>query len=225
MADTLRRSTGQQPNGEYGFTLLELLVALTVLSLVALVMLGGLKFGARVWDREESMSDQSDSIATAQNLIRRQLAVTYPEWQNNDRDKPHVAFDGEPRSISFLAPPPAQLGPGTNLHYSLETSPNDTLDVVWRASDNGAGSARSTLLHDVASVEFAYYGPQLGAAVSKWSDRWSDRARLPDLIRLRVVFPPGDRRVWPELVVHPDISVDVRCIYEPITRTCRGRPE
>jgi len=217
----IRRS----PAGETGFTLLELLVAMAVLSLLALVMMGGLKFSARVWERIQATSDETDAVASAQEFIRHQLAVAYPQWQNTGTDHPHILFDGEPQKMSFLAPPPAQFGPGTNLQYALQRSKKGDLEIVWQSQQVGDTPRSTTLLSNIASLKFDYFGPAFGGSLPKWWDSWNNRARFPDLVRIRIAFPPGDRRVWPELIVHPDITVDVRCIYEPLTRTCRGRPE
>jgi general secretion pathway protein J len=198
---------------------------MAVLSLLALIMMGSLKFSARVWERTQANSDDTDAISTAQAFIRHQLAVAYPQWQDTGSDRPHILFDGEPQQISFLAPAPAQFGPGTNLRYTLQRAKNGDLEVVWQSQQVGAAPSPTTLLSNIASISIDYFGAPFGQRLPKWSDSWSNRARLPDLVRIRIAFPPGDRRVWPELIVHPDITVDVRCIYEPLTRTCRGRPE
>jgi len=214
----------RRPN-QAGFTLLELLVAMAVLSLLALVMMGGLKFSARVWERTQTTSDETDAVSSAQAFIRHQLAAAYPQWQDRGPDRPHVLFDGEAQQITFLAPPPAQFGPGTNLLYTLQRSKTGDLEVAWQSQQPGDSAKSTKLLSSISSIKFDYFGPAYGGNLPKWWDSWSNRARPPDLVRIRIAFPPGDRRIWPELIVHPDITVDVRCIYEPLTRTCRGRPE
>jgi general secretion pathway protein J len=220
-----KRSLSQGADGQAGFTLLELLVAMAVLSLLALVMMGSLKFSARVWERTQATADASDAVSSAQAFIRHQLAAAYPQWQDGGPDRPHVLFDGEAQALSFLAPPPAQFGPGTNLRYTLQRSKSGGLEVVWQSQAPEDAPKSTLLLPNISSVDFDYFGPAFGGSLPKWFDSWSNRARLPDLVRIRIAFPPGDRRIWPELIVHPDITVDVRCIYEPLTRTCRGRPE
>jgi general secretion pathway protein J len=220
-----RREASRSSRNEAGFTLLELLVAMAVLSLLSLVMMGGLKFGARVWERAQGTSDESDAVTTAEAFIRHQLVAAYPQWHDTGPDKPHILFAGDQHGVTFLAPRPEQFGTGTDLQFALLRSSAGDLDVTWQPQEAGALPTHTVLLRNISAVEFSYYGPPPGGNVPKWFDSWSNRARLPDLIRIRVAFQPKDRRVWPELVVHPDITVDVRCIYEPLTRTCRGRPE
>ena len=56
-----------------------------------------------------------------------------------------------------------------------------------------------------------------------WQSDWSGRRALPDLIRIRIGFPAGSNRYWPDLVVAPRITVDAGCAYDPLTYHCKGR--
>jgi len=208
-----------------GFTLLELLVSLTLLSLVGLIMLGGLRLGGRVWERGAVAGDAVESVAAPQNLLRRQLANIYPLWQVSSPTQGQVAFEGTRNSLTFVAPIPAQLGPAPNQRFRLEITSAGELELGWHGLDDSGGtdSVRSTLLAKVAGLELAYFGPDQSGRNPQWWDSWSGRRQPPELIRIRVRFPLGDRRLWPELVVHPEIMVDVACVYDPIYRGCRGR--
>ena len=57
------------------------------------------------------------------------------------------------------------------------------------------------LLDNVVALEFSYYGARDRGADAEWTDRWDDKQRLPLLVRVKIVFPESDRRVWPELIV------------------------
>src|SRR5579864_2460479 len=81
VADAVARGTG--PNGtstlgDAGFTLLELLISLTLLAVLSAILFGGLRFGTRAWERSEVMASETDEIAIAQNFLRRQLSDAYP---------------------------------------------------------------------------------------------------------------------------------------------------
>jgi len=52
---------------------------------------------------------------------------------------------------------------------------------------------------------------------------WTLPSRLPRLVRVKIEFPDGDARFWPELLVAPRIDVDVGCVYDALTKRCRGR--
>ena len=57
-----------------GFTLLELLVAITLLGLLMAALLGGLRLGARVWETGEDRLDASARIQVVQDFLRQRLA-------------------------------------------------------------------------------------------------------------------------------------------------------
>ncbi|MGZ8995206.1 MAG: prepilin-type N-terminal cleavage/methylation domain-containing protein [Rhodospirillales bacterium] len=61
-------------SSEAGFTLLELLAALTVLAVLMAMMFGGLRFGARVWESGDEGLRGLSELQTAAGFIRRQIA-------------------------------------------------------------------------------------------------------------------------------------------------------
>ena len=73
------RSKGRPEAGsEGGFTLLELLAALTVLAVLMTMMFGGLRFGARVWETGDRGLRGLAELQTASGFIRRQIAQAVP---------------------------------------------------------------------------------------------------------------------------------------------------
>jgi len=92
-------------------------------------------------------------------------------------------------------------------------------------ADGGAVISR-TLLTDAQSVEFAYFGAARADKVNKlprWRDDWVNETALPQLIRIRVTLAADDARSWPELAIAPRVHVDAACVYDTLTKQCRGR--
>ena len=54
-----------------GFTLVELLVATSVLALLSVVLFGGMRFGARAWEAGEASIERTGEVEAAQDLLRR----------------------------------------------------------------------------------------------------------------------------------------------------------
>jgi general secretion pathway protein J len=210
-----------------GFTLLELLVAMTILSFISLLILSGLKFGAIVWKKGETASSNAESLDAAQNFLRHLLMTAYPKWVGTGPFDGRVLFDGEEHRIAFLAPPPEQFGPGPVMRFELGLSHDGDLELLWSPGmlREDAPAKSAALLHGVGSVQFGYFGRDIGGSTERWQPTWSGRASNPKLIRMQVTFPDHDRRVWPEFIIQPRVRADVACIYDPISRGCRGRPE
>jgi hypothetical protein len=75
----------------------------------------------------------------------------------------------------------------------------------------------------VKSLELSYFGVSSIDPAPRWQDSWESLPEPPKLIRLRVAFQSGDRRVWPELLVRPAADVGVACLLDKTTRRCRGQ--
>jgi len=84
-----------------GFTLVELLVTLTVLSLVAVLAFGSVRFAKPVWDNDPQFASTARIEAVAvriRGLFER--AITLPVTQPNFAV--HKTFVGSPNHVEFL---------------------------------------------------------------------------------------------------------------------------
>jgi general secretion pathway protein J len=214
-----------------GFTLLELMIALAILSLMAALWLGGLHSGARVWSVTSAKSDMLHETEAVQDFLRREMEQVYPEYVNDGHSGGRVAFAGSTDRLTMVAPLPAALGSGfAKLTIRQDAAARDrSLVAEWR-SEAGArlageegSSVEHVLLRDVEGVEFGYFGALSPTERPEWHADWHDRLVLPRLIRVRVKFAGADPRNWPELVARPMVSVDTGCVYDPVSRSCRGR--
>ena len=193
-----------------GFTLVELLVAITLLALITTVLFGGLRFGTRAAAAVAVRVDRSSEIAGAYDFMQGELADARLLPPSIDPSQPAMSFDGQPDAVSFVAIPPAYLALGGyhRLHVMTEGSgPNRRMIVEWQQIPRGAWPADaatlqpSVLLDKVGSVAFGYFGVAEANHPPEWQDHWTDRTDLPQMIRLRVTLADG----WqgPDLIVAP----------------------
>ena len=61
-----------------GFTLIELVVALTLLALMSTVLFGALGFAGRSWEGGEAKAEQVGSMRLAEGFLRSQLESAHP---------------------------------------------------------------------------------------------------------------------------------------------------
>lgn len=197
-----------------GFTLIELLVSLTLLGLLFVLLFGGLRFGSRAWERGTAVTEAGDSVRAVQNLLRSEIERTCPRRDTvATQTMPRVKFAGAATTLAFLAPAPVSAGGRTCVKLTLRQRRVGTrLRLTLSLGRNEA-----VLLDGVAGTELSYRTPE-GA----WQDDWTGETDLPALVRIRVTFPPGDARAWPELLVAPRISAEADCTYDPATKSCRG---
>jgi general secretion pathway protein J len=201
-----------------GFTLLELLVSLTLVGLLFVLLFGGLRFGMRAWERGSSTTDASDTIRTVQDLVRgevehacpRRLAATAPPPAPSPLD-----FSGGAVRLRFLGPAPQAAGGRSCARLTLQVLPDGTLQRLVLKLGSNPGT---DLLRHAQAIDFAYL-----AAGGAWRGGWSGQSALPALVRLRIAFPAGDARLWPELFLSPRISAEADCTYDAATKSCRDR--
>ncbi len=181
-----------------GFTLIELLVALTLLGLIALGLMGSLRFGARVWEKTAQQSSRQLELEATQRLLRRQVELLREPLFG----QPLYARD----HLRFAAPLPPQLGFGGSYLFdlTLEGQPGDmTLALAWRPEQRDAAPGGSRrLLSGLAGGRFLYLerdeeGKPLWVTTRSWRDQ------VPRLVAIELAFPAGDRREWPRLLIAP----------------------
>jgi len=64
--------------GDGGFTLLEILVSMLILSMVSILVLQGLRIGYKVWEKGESKVAHNHRVRIALDTISKQLSSGYP---------------------------------------------------------------------------------------------------------------------------------------------------
>lgn len=211
-------AAARQTRDQAGFTLLELLVALTLLGLVLAVVFGELRFATRAWDATDAKLDRNGELLSVHAFLRQrfqQVHVT-PQNRKQEEDESPVLFDGNSRSIIFLGTMPANVSDGGFYEISLSSEIGEdgrNLFLSWRPFDedgtasvaDGPDNSR-ILLRGLQEVRFSYFGRTGEDLAAQWWDIWPSHEAAPSLIRMEVSFADGDPRSWPELVVAPAIA-------------------
>jgi general secretion pathway protein J len=212
---------GDRRATEHGFTLLELLVAITLLGLLMAALFGGLRLGARVWETADARLDASMTTEVVQDFIRQRLTEMLP-LETTPLDLAEAAasepvFMGTAAAVRFASALPENLGAGVHvmeLALVVGDHADGTGDFVlrWRPLELDERSAEEVepeervLIENVEALELSYFGSMDPAQPADWWQAWEGRAELPRLIRLRLRFPENDQREWPELIVQPMVD-------------------
>lgn len=217
-------------NGEAGFTLVELLVALALFSLLVILLFDNVRAGLQAWRHSGQYAEDIGRRASVQDTLRRLIGNLYPMAVHDGSGVQRIDFDGARDRIAFLGGAPTVLSSGGRFRYAVSLEGEQgRANLVLRASPELAdtkdisAATKTVLLPDIAQVEFSYFGDAPAERRQNWRDAWQRRADSPKLVRVRITFAPGDARSWPELLIAPRILADVGCVYDPGTMRCRGR--
>jgi len=189
---------------QQGFSLLELVVAITLMGLVLVVLYSGLRLGLNGWDSGERRAEASNRLRSAQEFLRRQLAQSMTVYEtNDDRRERFVVFAGRSEGIEFVAPMPARLGQGGLYRMWIEMADGQLRlrQRPYLPGNPAAGEERvNVLLEGVSAMEWAYFGPERDndQESPRWHADWTSTERRPLLVRLNLTLR-GES--WPDLVV------------------------
>lgn len=184
-----------------GFTLLEVLVALAVLSLLLVGLLQGSRFVHFGLDRQTRLLAGKEDLDAVDRLLRRLIERAKPgsKWEK-------VEFAGTAHAVAFtsIVPSPSGTFPTQRADVVLLVDSAHRLVLRWmphiHAIRTGPvpSAATSEILRDVDRIELAYWPTAQGG----WTQVWQS-PEPPRLVRLRIVFVDPSRGFWPDIVAAP----------------------
>jgi general secretion pathway protein J len=216
-----------------GFTLLELVIALTLFALLSSVMYGALGFAGRSSEAGETKAESASSMRLTHAFLRAQLEGQHPMRMRKMVEFP-LLFGGSRDELRYAAPLPARITGGGVWYYRLtvvKEGEKSRLVLERMVPDVDAGnvpefyrSDRSVLAEDIGELRLSYYGRDQGASNTTqptWRERWEDPNRLPLMVRIDVV--PRHAPPWPTLLVAPRQAPESGCRrWDVATERCVG---
>lgn len=189
-----------------GFTLVEVLIAMTLFSMIMLMMFTALNTTSRNWYLTEAKTEKNDERRLIQGFIRKQFEQLVPMLQLSQSDN-RVLFQGESNTVTYTSYLPSHhAGAGI---YLLNLSVDDN-KLVLQHQDISAkinldkkitltDKNSRVLLEDIDSIEFEYFGREDNDDTPSWHDRWEINNRLPELIKINIA--DTDYNIWAEMII------------------------
>ena len=177
-----------------GFTLLEMLVGLTLMALLAVMLSDSLRTGLDVTDRVETRSEDTRSMVIAHRTFHKLIESAFP-LRSADAHAANLRFTGSRQSMEFVGPSPAtQLGGLTA--RGIRILDGDMILTGARGSSQRVGP----ISHDAT---FYYFGIPERGQPPQWLREWNERPDFPLLVRLRASG-------WPDAVSRPRLREAIR---------------
>ena len=216
------------PNRQMGFTLVELLAAMTITALLGLTLLGMIRYAGIMTDRVVGADDFVESDQLAAQFLRAALVGAYPSFVGSGTNAAaQPAFTGRADFVQFLGPAPAAMGGAGLALFTLRLVPDGQayrLELSTRmelARPDAPILKSAVLLKGVRAVDFSYFGVRGFGTPAAWGPLWTGQPHLPQLVRIRIDFTDR-KRVWPELIVASRVEQNSGCIFDAASHQCDG---
>ncbi len=209
-----------------GFTLVELLLAITLLSMLMALTYGGLRAATHATDRGQKILEESGRLRMAHQFVRKQINQAVPLGFSQEDDaaaplgEPTVmeVFRGSSSSIRFVGPMPGYLGFGgpqvqelniVNGEYGQEL-------VLTHALVQGFEDAKLderdpiVLIDHIQSASFKFLVLDEEGEIAGWIAEWDEPGKLPLAVALDIEFEEEVYADWPLLVAA--VKVDASAV-------------
>jgi general secretion pathway protein J len=226
-----------------GFTLLEVMLALTLLALMMGMIYASLNIGLRAWDAGDKRVTAASNWRTVEHFMRRELGQVFPSrWRGVPT--PYVAFEGTATTLRYVTTlnldAALQNGAAAGLQWAELRLNGSVLTLNRQAFDSQAqnfegllsgststGVTSTTiapvkLMDNMTSLSIEYFGQDNDNTDPTWRSEWLDLQRLPSLVRFKIETTRG--RDIPDMVVSIKVGEEAGCMLNNFTRQCGPRP-
>jgi prepilin-type N-terminal cleavage/methylation domain-containing protein len=160
-----------------GFTLIELIVALTVMMMVMTVAFAAFRTGLNAWERGTKAAERLERRSIVERLIRRQLPLA---MRGN-------LFQGKTDRLEFVADYSLVDGAGDfrQIDYAIEQgrflySEKPLLEFV-----EDEEPVPSTVLAELKQISFEFLGAD-SQKMPAWVEEWDATNGVPPAVRVRL---------------------------------------
>jgi len=197
-----------------GFTLVEVVIALTIVATLLVITFAGLRVGLAAWQRGDERGQALERARSVTQIITRTLGAAYPyQVAAVGREPARVLFEGAADRVGFVtAVPPfpgAEPVAFTAVTLGLSTGPAPGLALTQKVLPNDKpfdpGLAPIFVDGAVSGVRFRY----LKNTTGEWTSTWDAAAEktLPLSIEVTLTILQAGRSVeQPPLIVSVPVT-------------------
>ena len=192
----------KQASGEAGFSLVELLVSLTLLALMMTYAVTAFST-LRQMNRISGQAAAQDEVDAARAYISAEIADLRVMFEAEANGAQTLVFGGDPHALLYIASSDGARETGGLIQVRLQLNGNAELiaERQLMQTEPVGPVIPVILLHHVASLGFAYAGLADAGGELTWQDTWPKGNALPAAVRIEIGFAADDSRRWPESLV------------------------
>ena len=207
-----------------GFTLVELLLAMTLMSMLLALAYGGLRAATRAADKGQAILADSGRIRMAHQFVRKQLNQMAPlVFAESEDQQERSVFTGAAKKIRYVAPMPGYLGfGGPQVQELAIVSGEEGEELVLSHALLQGFEEQNLYLRDpivllkkIEFAQFSFLGRDETGELAGWTNHWEQVDLLPDAVSLEIEFTKDVYIHWPLLTA--SVRVDPSALDELAT--------
>ena len=179
-----------------GFTLIETVISLVLLSFIAMIGYQGLFFAMEQWQKGHDRLEFRQAYQQAMGWVRNSVGTAEKVIDPRISQR-HYRFDGGPHSVEFVTRFERARRGGLYVTRLFHDAADNSLRVSYYLYHPEVDPLKAnlepdsvTILEGVASMRLSYYGKEKIKA-ARWHDSWSNAFQLPRLLRIDIETVDG----------------------------------
>lgn len=195
-----------------GFTLIEVLLAILLLTLLLAGAYGSIRSATRAMHAGEQAIERTNRLRVAQEFIRHQVSRVLPLAFGQDESKgSNYLFQGERNFMRFVAPMPGYLSRGGAYVQTLELNhTRDGLQLLFTdqmlngfdmKNPRRVDTEPEVLVDQIQEGKFEFRTLDEEGKLGEWKDKWEDSSQMPLMVRIQLTMRDEARVVWPQMEI------------------------
>jgi general secretion pathway protein J len=177
-----------------GFTLLELLISITMIGLIALIVTGAVRLGSRSVDNGERRIESIERLKNSVQIVESQIMSEIPLSYDEDGNKRYY-FRGDKGSVQFTTTYSIWGDQRGYVLSSLRVETDSQGKRFLKAKESplfGGIEAETILFEGFDDIYIEYFYKDPTEEEGRWVNEWSDDQAMPEKIKLGLVKEKRD---------------------------------
>jgi general secretion pathway protein J len=188
-----------------GFTLLEVIVALTILGLMLIIIFGAFRLGLSAWARGETTKEDYQKLRTVSQLVSSQIRSIVPyKIKTEKAEGDYLAFEGKTRSVKFVSALPIRAKQAEGFVYATYEFEEESREggrlILYEQrvlnknffEEQPKEELGVSLIEGISDLRFEYYrkGDPANNKTEGWVEEWNakEEKELPSALRMTVTY-------------------------------------